>query len=295
MALAVEAERLAVACKHEVVVLANAPGLARRYPKQPDTYDSLYAPRASYYAGQIDIHGLAWGRDGLWAVNTTFSCLALLSDRYSFEPRWAPPFVTALAPEDRCHLNGLALHDDAPLYATAMGTADTPQGWRAQLPRGGVVLHVPSGEVMLRDLFMPHSPRLYDGKLYLLFSGTGEIACADPQDGTYEVVNRLDAFVRGMARCGDHLFIGRSRLRKTSLFRDLPIADKAKHCGVTAVHLPTGAIVGWLNYEASVEELFDVQVLPGLLRPGILNTRDEVHRRALTTPDTTYWAAEAKR
>ena len=291
MALGVEGERMAIATKDEVIVLAHSPGLAPRYPKQPDTYDTLYVPRATYFSGQVDIHGLVWGTEGLWAVVTTFSCLALIDDRHSFVPRWKPPFITALASEDRCHLNGLALDAGSPAYATALGTGDTLESWRKGLPRGGVLFHVPTSEVVLSDLPMPHSPRIYDGTLYMLFSATGEVVRVDPAKGTYDVVTGIEGFVRGMARLGDHLFVAHSRLRKnSSTFKDLPIADKARTSGVTVIHLPTGALVGSLRYEASVDEIFDVQVLPGLRRPGILNTQGDVHRLALTTPDATFWA-----
>jgi len=40
-------------------------------------------------------------------VNTLFSCLAPVSERYSFLPLRQPPFITKLAAEDRCHLNGV--------------------------------------------------------------------------------------------------------------------------------------------------------------------------------------------
>ena len=73
-----------------------------------------------------------WGQDALatgdelWIVNTRFSCLCTLHPDYSFVPRWRPPFITALAAEDRCHLNGLALVDGEPQYVTALGETDTP-------------------------------------------------------------------------------------------------------------------------------------------------------------------------
>lgn len=292
MALGIQESRMAIATKEEVVVLANEPGLAPRYPRQPDTYDGLYAPRATYYTGQVDVHGLAWGREGLWAVITSFSCLALVDDRYSFVPRWSPPFITKMASEDRCHLNGMAMDEGAPVYVTALGHEDGPQSWRKGLPRGGMLMHVPTGEVVLEDLPMPHSPRIYDGELYMLLSATGEVVRVDVEKSSYEVVNKVEGFVRGMSRCGEHLFVALSRLRKnTSTFKDLPIADQAKFSGVTVIHLPTGAVVGGLKYEASVDEIFDVQVLPGLRRPGILNTLGDVHRLALTMPEATFWAS----
>jgi uncharacterized protein (TIGR03032 family) len=295
MAIGIDSERMAVATKDEVDVLANAPGLAPQYPKQPNVYDGFFAPRATYYTGRVDIHGLGWGEDGLWAVITSFSCLALIDDAYSFIPKWKPFFITNLASEDRCHLNGMAMSEGAPLYATALGSGNEHQGWRKNLPKGGVLIQVPTGEIILSDLSMPHSPRIYDGKLYMLFSATGEVVCVDTEKGSYEVINKLSGFIRGMARCEDYLFICLSRLRKnSSTFKDLPIAEKATSSGVSVIHLPTGAIVARLTYESSVDEIFDIQIIPGMRRPGILNTQGDTYKLALTTPDTTYWAAVGK-
>ena len=295
MAIGIDMERMAVAEMNEVVVLANSPGLAPLYPKQPDTYDGFYTPRATYYTGRVDIHGLAWGEEGLWGVITSFSCLALIDDSFSFIPKWKPSFIKELASEDRCHLNGMAMSEGAPLYVTALGSGNEHQGWRKNLPKGGVLIHVPTGEIILSDLSMPHSPRIYDGKLYMLFSATGEVVCVDTDKSTYDVINELKGFIRGMARCDDYLFICLSRLRKnSSTFKDLPIAEKATSSGVTVIHLPTGAIVARLMYESSVDEIFDIQIIPGMIRPGILNTEGDTHKLALTTPEATYWAAVEK-
>jgi len=291
MAVGLEGDRLAIATRDEVLVLTNAPGLAPQYPRQPGTLDALYVPRAAYFTGRLDIHGLSWGGGQLWAAATRFSCLATIDDGFSFTPRWRPPFVTALASEDRCHLNGMATEDGEPVYVSTLGTGDEPESWRKGLPGGGTLIHVPSSEIVLGDLMMPHSPRIYDGKIYLLLSATGDVVVVDPASGKYDVVQRIEGFIRGMSRCGDYLFVARSRLRKNaSTFKDLPIAQKARTAGLTVIHLPTGALVATLTYGGSVDEIFDVQVLPGLLRPGILNTMDETYRLALTTPETTFWA-----
>jgi len=292
MAVGLDGDRLAVATRDEVLVLANAPSLAGTYPRQPDTLDSIFVPRAAYYCGRLDIHGLGWCGGELWAVVTPFSCLATLDDSFSFTPRWRPPFISELAPGDRCHLNGMAAGEDgAPQYVTTLGAGDEAASWRAGLPRGGTLIHVPSSQVLLSDLAMPHSPRLYDGKLYMLLSATGEVVVVDTEAGSYEVVHRIDGFIRGMSRCGDYIFVARSRLRQNaSTFKDLPIAEKAESAGLTVIHLPTGAMVAEMTYNASVDEIFDVQVLPGLLRPGILNNIAETHRLALSTPEATFWA-----
>ena len=292
MGMTIYGQRLAVATKQEIVVLANAPLLASGYPRQPNTYDGLYVPRATYFTGTVSIHDLAWGTQGLWAVNTLFSCLALVDDEYSFKPQWQPSFITDLAPHDRCHLNGMAMVGARPKYVTALGSTDEPGGWRDDKASGGVLIDVDSGETILRGLSMPHSPRVYDGKLYVLISGEGQLVSVDAAAGTYDVVATMPGFVRGMIRYGDYAFIGLSRLRATSrAFGDLPIAERSVHSGIYVVYLPGGNVVGHLRYEQSCEEIYDVAVLPGVLRPGLMGLTPN-HRRALSLPTSGFWAAE---
>jgi uncharacterized protein (TIGR03032 family) len=295
MGLAVSDRQLAIATKDEVVVLANAPELAASFPRKPQAYDGLFLPRASYYTGQMAIHDMAWGRDGrLYAVNTVCSCLAAIEDRHNFTPVWKPPFIARLAPFDHCHLNGLAMVEGRPRFMTALGTTDTPQGWRQNKLRGGVLLEIESGEILLEGLAMPHSPRWLDARLYLLNSAACELLAVDPERRTSEVVARLPGFARGLAAAGDYLFIGLSELRHDHrVFGDLPIATAEKlYCGLICIHLPTGRIAGELRYLRTCKEIYDVQVLPGLLRPGILAPSDELHRRALSVPGLSSWAEE---
>ena len=142
MGIALDGNRMAIATKSEVVVLNNAPSLAHSYPKKPKTYDALYMPRATYYTGMVDIHDLHWGKDGLWAVNTSFSTLCLVDDQFSFTPKWQPHFISNLASEDRCHLNGLAMKDGQPKYVSALGSGNSPQSWRANITTGGILMDV---------------------------------------------------------------------------------------------------------------------------------------------------------
>jgi uncharacterized protein (TIGR03032 family) len=290
MGLAVDGNRMAVATKDSLVLLANDRRLAASYPRQPETYDALFVPRSTHFVGSLSVHDLIWTPSGLLGVNTLFSCLFQLDPRFSFRPVWKPPFITQLAPEDRCHLNGLAALDGEPRYATALGATNTASGWRERKERGGVLMHVPSGEVILGGLPMPHSPRVYDGTLYALLSATGELIAVDVERGQYETVNRVPGFARGLARQGDYLFIATSKIRKRHTFGDLGLAGSDDAiCGVTVLHLPTGAIVGDLRYLRSCEEIYDVQVLPGLRRPGVLGLHDETHRQALALPDQSFW------
>lgn len=291
MGIAIQKDRMAVATKNEVTVLKNAPQLAYTYPKKPNIYDALYMPRASYYTGQVDIHDLHFGTAGLWAVNTSFSCLCTIGEDYSFLPRWQPHFISALASEDRCHLNGLAMDNGKPRFVTALGKGDSHQSWRENITNGGVLIDVESNEIILEGLGMPHSPRIWDGKLYCLLSAKEQLICIEPNSNKYEVVAKVPGFVRGMAKYGDYVFIGTSKLRKnSSTFRHLEIAEKAAVAGITVLHLPTAAIVAKLQFQSSVDELYDVQILPNTLRPNIINAYGDTHHEALVIPNETYWA-----
>src|SRR5881227_2593873 len=163
MGLAVKPDSLAVGARAQVWFLNSAPDIAPRV-EPAGRHDACFLTRSSHFTGEVQAHELAWAGDELWLVNTAFGCLCTLDGRHSFVPRWRPPFVTALAAEDRCHLNGLCLVGGAPKYATALGETDAPNGWRAVKARGGCLLDVPTGETLARGLSMPHSPRWHDGR-----------------------------------------------------------------------------------------------------------------------------------
>lgn len=296
MGLAIKGNRMALATKEEVVVLANAPQLATDYPTKPHFYDSFYVPRATYYTGNIDIHDMDWDKEGrLWGVNTAFSCLITIDDAYSFRPQWMPPFIKSMESSDLCHLNGMAMVNERPRYVTMFGKTNTPKGWRTNVETSGLIMDIENNATVCRNLPMPHSPRWFDGALYCLLSATGELIKVDVETGKYEVVTQLKGFVRGMAKRGDYLFIGLSRLRQnSSVFRDLAITKDAIHCGIEIIHLPTGANVGHIRYQTSVEEIYDVQILPNTLRPGVLNHTTDTHRLALHTEEAAFWAQKGE-
>src|SRR5262245_36663968 len=215
MGLAVDGSRLALGTRKEVWFLRNAPDIApQNEPK--GMHDACYLPRSSHVTGDIGIHEVAWAGDELWMVSTRFSCLCTPHPDYSFVPRWRPPFISALTAEDRCHLNGLALVDGTPKYVTALGTTDTPDGWRPSKAHGGCLIDVTSGEVLVRGLSMPAAPRWHDGQVWLLESGTGRLVLIDPAMGRWQVVAELPGFTRGLALCGPYAFVGLSKIRATS-------------------------------------------------------------------------------
>src|SRR5438270_6672777 len=233
MGLAADARRLAVGTRDRVWLLRNAPDLAPRVVPA-GRHDAYFLPRSCHVTGDIGVHELAWADDELWAVNTRFSCLCTLHPDYSFVPRWRPPFLTALAAEDRCHLNGLALVDGTPKYVTALGETDTAGGWRANKPQGGCLLDIESNEVMIRGLCMPHSPRWHDGRLWLLESGTGRLLLVDANTGRQETIAELPGYARGLALSGAYAFVGLSKIRASSDMDGVPLAQQrpALKCGV---------------------------------------------------------------
>jgi uncharacterized protein (TIGR03032 family) len=290
--------RLAIATFDEVVILADAPLLAASLPGKPGSYQHLLVPRATLFTGDIDAHDLAWVGNQLCAANTRFSCIAAIDGRCSFTPVWTPPFVSHLMPEDRCHLNGLAVAGDRIVYATAFAQADQPRGWSERRFTGGVLMEVPSGRVVLDDLCMPHSPRVFDGQLHVLDSGTGRVLRVDPGRQTVEPLAELPGFTRGFDRYGDILFVGLSRIRR----RDQPgggppIAAKPDElvCGVAAVERQHGRILGYFKFDDTYDEIFDIKVLPNFQRGGMLSVDDDGHRRALVLPGRAFWGEKIEK
>ena len=289
-------DKLALACKDEIVVFANSGQLAAHYPNAPNRYDALYLPRSTFHTGPLDIHDLSYGNeDELFAVNTLFSCLIKIDDDYNFTPYWTPPFIDALVSEDRCHLNGMAMENGLPRYVTAFSSGNTRQSWRDTVDKSGIIMDVTSNEIIIEGLPMPHTPRLYNGDLFVLLSATGELVKINKEKGTYDVVCKIEGFVRGMSLYRDYLFIGLSKLRKnSSTFGKLKFAEMANRAGIAIVHLPTGSIAGQIVYKTSVDEIYDVHVLPDMLRPNILNTMTDDYKRGLMIPGTTFWAEKGE-
>ena len=273
MGVAVGADRVVVGGKDQVWTLTDHPDVAAALEPE-GRYDHCWLPRSSVFTGAIQCHEVVWGttdagEPDLWVVNTSFSCLAGLDQQHSFVPRWTPPYISRLAPEDRCHLNGVAMRDGRPAYVTVMARSDEPGGWRAARNETGTVLDVPSGEVVTTGLAMPHSPRWHEGELYVLNSGYGRLERVDPASGRREVVAAFPGYARGLACHGDLAFVGLSKIRETTTFGGTPLAayhDQLK-CGVGVVDLRTGETVATMEWENGVDEIFDVQVVPGARCP----------------------------
>jgi uncharacterized protein (TIGR03032 family) len=268
MGMAVKPDGIAIGARAQVWFLRSAPDLASRV-EPVGRHDGCFLTRSSHFTGEIQAHELAWAGDELWLVNTAFGCLCTLDEQHSFVPRWRPPFLTALAADDRCHLNGLAMQGAVPKYVTALSETDTPQGWRPHKATSGCLIDVASGQTVARGFAMPHSPRVDHGRVWLLHSGAGQLVLVDPASGKAETVTELPGYTRGLALYDRFAFVGLSKIRETSTFGGMPIAERRPElkCGVGVVDLATGRLAAHLEFLSGVEEIFDVQVMPGVRFP----------------------------
>ncbi len=249
-------------------------------------YDRIYIPQMAYTTGDLDIHDIIMQPDGKPVfVNTLFSCLATVSDTHSFRPIWKPPFISQLAPEDRCHLNGMAAIDGQPAYVTAVGRSDASDGWRDHRRSGGILMDVRTNEVVCQGLSMPHSPRWYRDRLWLLEAGTGFFGYVDLKTGKFEQVCFCPGFLRGLTFIGDYALVGMSGIRENRTFSDLALdqnlADRnvSARCGIQVINLNTGTADHWIRMEGIVQELYDVKALPQVIRPLLIGVqKDEIHK-----------------
>ena len=287
MGMAVVGPRLAIGTGSTIETYWNQPNLADSVDPER-RHDGVYVPRSTIRTGDVAIHEMDYDDDGvLWFVNTRFSCLSTQDITHSFSAAWVPEWISGLAAEDRCHLNGLAMRDGRPAYVTALARTDTPNGWREHKGTSGVLVEVATNRIVAEGLSMPHSPRWHDGRLWVLQSGLGSLCTVDPVLGAVTEVAHLPGFTRGLAFIGRYALIGLSQVRE-SVFTGLPITSRAdeRNCGVWVVDTTSGAIVGMLRFEGAVQEIFDVKVLRGITWPTMIDDPEVIASVFVLPPDT---------
>ncbi len=292
LGLAVQGGRMALATRDAVVLFQNAPALAPDYSEEEKgRYDSLFLARSAYFTGPLAVHDVAFIGDDIWIVNTACSCLATLSHEHNFVARWKPPFISQVIPEDRCHLNGMAIVNGKPRYVTALGQTNEAGRWRDTKANGGIIMEVPSGEVVMRGLSMPHGPRWHDNKLWFLNSGTGELCIADVKAGKYDRVCALQGYLRGLSFVGHYALVGLCMIREKHTFGGLPVQERHKQllCGIAIVDLRTGRQVGLCKFGSGVQELYEVKFVPGTRQPMMRSGGEDRLRHAISVPSGGFW------
>lgn len=266
-------------------------------------YDAIYMPRKGYLVGNSNTHDVLADvtfqgkhHDFLYA-NTQFSCVAAPDEHYTFAPVWVPEFISVLAPEDRCHLNGICAQDGELAYATICGRFDTKLGWKGVKSHGGFVVDMRTNEVVCQGLSMPHSPRWHNGKLWLINSGEAQLGYVDFATKRFVPVVLCQGFARGIAFVSvdqtDYAVVALSRLRpdKNGLVGQINLAQRLEdqgfyqRCGLLVFNLTTGKLAHWLTIEGQVTELYDVVAVPGVRKPYTPGFREpEQHRWRMHLP-----------
>jgi uncharacterized protein (TIGR03032 family) len=279
MGIAATSQRLYVGAKTDIWRLDN---FLRDDELDSDLFDRVFVPRASFVTGDVNIHEIAVEASGrLVFANSRFSCLATLSETQAFKPIWKPKFISRLAPEDRCHLNGLALEDGRVRYVTCCSTGDAIESWRGPDSQrsGGVLIDIESDAIVAQGLSMPHSPRVLGRAIYLIESGRGVLVRIDRASGRREDLMHCPGFARGMAFAGRYavLTISLPRMASMEMFdltQSLKASGAAPWRGLLIVDLAKGDIVEWMRIEGDVMELFDVAVVPRVRCPRGLGPGD---------------------
>lgn len=290
MGLYTTRDRLYMGCRFQLWQLDNALPDGETHKD----YDAVYIPRLAYTTGELDIHDLAvTNTQKIVFVNTAYSCLATVSDRYSFAPIWQPEFIGKLAPEDRCHLNGLAMVKGKPVYVSAISRSDVAAGWRNQRENGGCIINIQNNRMVIDSLSMPHSPRWYRDRLWVLNSGTGEFGYIDRKAGEFNAIAFCPGYLRGLAFWEKWAIVGLSKPRGDRMFTGLALDDRlaaknaAPGCGLMVINLDTGNIDHWMQIEGIVTELYDIQIIPGVRRPMALGFMTEEICQWITIAPTT--------
>jgi len=268
MGVAITTNKIAIGAGSAIHFLTAHHEVARQVTPV-GTHDGCFLPHTSRHTGKILVHDLGWGSEGLWVCNTLFSCLCTLDDSHNFVPRWKPRFISNLADQDRCHLNGMAMDRGVPRFVTALAPTDTPAGWRADKARTGCLIDVASGEFVAQGLCMPHSPRVHQGRLFVLNSGYGHLSVVDTASGRLQPVELVPGYTRGLGFHGQFAFVGLSRIRETNVFGGLPIGAHRDElcCGIAVIDLQSGQTVSTFRFLSGVEEIFAVDVLPAFSNP----------------------------
>ena len=262
-----DGRRIYLASLNQIVRLENVIG-----PNQlaNERHDKVYVPRNFQTVGAVDLHEIGIRKDGrVVFVNTKYSCLCELSLKHSFKPIWKPTFISKLAAEDRCHLNGLAMQDGEPKYVSAVCKSDVVDGWRDRRDDGGIIIDIDTDEIVAEGLSMPHSPRVYEGKLWVANSGSGEIGWIDQKTKKFKPVAFCPGFIRGLSFVDGYAVVTLSKPRYKR-FDGLELATKLEEkdadpwCGVQIISLQDGSVAHWIRFDGAIQELFDVCVLPGV-------------------------------
>ena len=242
--------------------------------------DALYLPRSVHVTGDINAHDLAWGDAGLWLVNSRFNCLCTLDPMLGFKVRWQPFFKQTLDTASAGHLNGMAMHAGKPVFASCF--APVADNWRERdgSRQDGAIIDVERNELILEGLFMPHSPRVHEGGLYVCNSGTGEVLRFDLRTRALRSVITLPCFTRGLRFYKHYMLVCCSQVRHSNAKSNNTLFEHFEEnvAGLYIVDLHTEQVVAYTEFLGDVSQLYDIALIPNTLTPFIPGLNDPINK-----------------
>jgi uncharacterized protein (TIGR03032 family) len=267
-----------VACSrnpNQVVELAPVTGALRRLDRQPaSSVDprALVPIGARFYPGCLYLHELAFVGSQLHATAVGQNAIVTLRDR-GFERVWWPRCIDSksgpVVGRNHLQLNSIAAGED---LASSFFSASTDRIARRRpgdrnfpVDGRGVIFSGGTREVVVRGLTRPHSARLAGGRLWVNNSGYGEVGYADGDH--FEPIATLPGWTRGLCFHDGVAFVGTSRILKR--FRayapGLELADCV--CGVHAVEMKSGEVLGAIEWPAG-NQIFATVAVPDTFTRG---------------------------
>ena len=258
--------------------------------KSLNGFQRFFVPQQAFVTGELNVQDMAVNSRGrVIFVNSLFSCLAGVSDTHSFVPLWKPAFISDLVSEERCFLSGVALLDDEPKFVTAAAQTNTAAGWKQAGLEQGVVIDVPTNEVVASGLQRPYCPRFYQGRLWLLESGSGYLGYVDLSSGQFHQVAFLPGCVRSVDFVNHYAIVGVSRLHtlEDNVVSNLLSHASQRHgrqlcCGLFIIDLNSGETVGHLTFDKVIDEITSVAVLKDVKHAAIVGPQSEEMNRIIT-------------
>lgn len=280
---AVDYGKISVATAYQICHLWNIPIVAQKL-EPLGQYDACYLFRKGHITGDLEIQDMAYAQGQLWLVSSRFSSLCTLDQANSFIPQWRPPFIQGITPDDRCHLNGVAIVNNQPKYLTALAESNSPQGWRILQGAGGIVIDKDTNQIICRGLSVPNNPRWYRNKLWVLESGQARLITINPQTGKITPIATLPGFPRGLDFAGNYAFIGVSPVRGYS---PLPLAEKAviDASSICIVNISTGQVEATVKFDSEVKDIHSLNVLPNTRYPELTDLHDFLIIKSYILPD----------
>lgn len=230
--------------------------------------------KTAYFTSDIDIH------DIFMKDNEIYFCSSLLNSVCKVTPKednniklvYTPDFITEKVVEDRCHLNGAALHNNQ-LYVSCVSNSNIYGGWKYNKRNGGLIINANNGQIILDKLTMPHSPQVYNNMLYFLNSGRGEVCKYNLDTKELTVITFIKGFLRGLSlftKNNSQLYglVTCSKDRHENCFRGLELEELIEdyndvRCGIYLLDLDkigSDAVIGNVFFDDHYE-LYDVKTI----------------------------------